>query len=177
LTKTCLENEDECGHSDENLRHFYPNDQVFAHNSPGFKKGVYRVSHTEGNSFDFHFQAGAYSHYNLWRDWLCQFATGYDHDEFMLGGVYLKSDLPFWKLLNMSDCQGIITGHVAKELLKDFENHREKALGWTATKLVVEENWSDDEEAAFEPEHWVERYDLWTQAFRVAAPDGIVVFC
>jgi hypothetical protein len=88
--------------------------------------------------------------------------------------------MPFWKLLNMSDCEGIITGPVATELLKNFEDHRKKALAWKPIKPVVRIDWRTgvpDGEEEFDQEYWVEKYADWTQAFRVAAPEGIVVFC
>jgi hypothetical protein len=180
MTKLC--HEGKCEHCDDDyLRHYYPNAPVFAHNSPGFREGVYRVSFTHDNSPDcFHFRAGSYSSYNLWREWICQFATGHNHIEFVCGGVQLESEPPFWKLLNMSDCEGIITGPIAEELLKDFEDHREKALAWEATKPVVQKDWTTgvhEEEVDFDPECWAENYDLWTQAFRIASPEGILLFC
>lgn len=184
LTKLC--HEGECEHCDDDyLRHYYPNEPVFAHNAPDFRGGVYRVSFTQENSPNsFHFRAGSYHGYNLWREWLCQFATGESYSDFWLStnlvALMTGNTLPFWELLNMSDCEGIITGPVATELLKDFEDHREKALAWRSTKPVERKSWLpgvSEAEVEFDPDYWVENYELWTQAFRVASPEGILVFC
>jgi hypothetical protein len=186
LTKLC--HDGECPHfEDDYLRHFFPNDLVFRHNSPGFTEGVYQVSFTDSNSSDnFGFRAGSYSDYNLWREWLCQFATGESYSEFWLPANFVAlmtgetESSPFWELFNMSDYEGIITGTVAKKLLQDFDIHKPRALAWKPTKPIVRINWitgTSRVSEEFDPSYWIEQYDLWTQALRVASTEGVLVFC
>lgn len=98
----------------------------------------------------FHFRAGSYSLYNQWRDIL---------DENISDGN------SFRELINFADNEGVIGPIVSKKLYKDFEDNYEKAL-------KVSEQLDDDFGS-----YWIEKYKLWTEAFKSASDNGAVIFC
>ena len=65
--------------------------------------------------------------------------------------------LPFFELINFSDCEGILGAPVCAKLAADFAKYQERA------------NTSHDE-------WWREKYAGWRRAFEMAADNGCVEF-
>ena len=126
----------------------------------GMKPGLYE--YTEGSEHH-SFRAGSYSSYNWWRDQLARFAHGVPAEEVWAHPRRYKGK-PFVELIDFTDCDGRIGTPVAAKLLADFQAHAGKADDF-ATSL--------GEEA----EYWLEVYREFTEAFRLAAQDGALMFC
>ena len=72
---------------------------------------------------------------------------------------------PFYKLMNFSDCEGVIGQETAEKLYRDFIRYKK------AYREYVEK-FSDD------PEWFKYIYDKWTEALLYADVDqGAIVFC
>ncbi|MDQ0494039.1 hypothetical protein [Paenibacillus brasilensis] len=92
------------------------------------------------------FRAGSYSGYNLWRKMLSDFAEAN----------------AFQELIEFSDCEGVIGPVVSAKLANDFTDYEERARKYADT---------------FERgEWWIEKYQEWKEAFRLAADGGAVNF-
>jgi hypothetical protein len=103
------------------------------------------------------FRAGSYSGYNRWRDALICAAA-----EIATEG----EPAPFALLTNFADNEGWIGPMAAAELAKQFERHG------AAVKQLFAEG-PDTHDMA----HWfVEKYDEWVAAFKLAAGTGTVRF-
>lgn len=112
------------------------------------------------------FKAGSYSGYNQWREELSRFA-GYAaepststlrsgairHD----AGAWRAESGPFWELINMSDCEGVIGPVTSAKLAKDFADYQDRA-----------DSFSDD--------YWRDKYAAWREAFEMASQNGAVDF-
>ena len=133
--------------SDEKLeelyRPVYVNDS-FASHADGLESGFY-----DGLE-ELDFRAGSYSGYNWWREKLAEFA-GYPAK----GRAH---DLPFYELINFSDCEGVIGPETSEKLAKQFEAHMARA------------------HAEIDDECWLAVYHRFARAFDIAAHDGFVSF-
>lgn len=109
------------------------------------------------------FQVGAYSAYGDWRNKLAN-VIGYEvaDDVWENYGEEEGKDLPFYELINFSDCDGLIGPVVSAKLADDFETFDELAFACSESGA-----WED----------WYELYKKWKTAFKVAADRGAVVFC
>ena len=102
------------------------------------------------------FHAGSYGGYSHWRRQLCLMAlqvepeTVWDSPE-----TYAIS--PFIELINFSDCEGCIGPVTSHDLAEDFKNFRPKA------------------EAIMDP-YFLEVYDQFHEAFKLASDGGAVIF-
>lgn len=95
----------------------------------------------------FGFRAGSYSGYNRWRLRLHQF----------------RGDVAFQELINFADNEGVIGPVVSKKLANDFAVHEEAAVQY-ANSLGEE------------GDVWIQLYQIWKEAFEMAAENGAVEF-
>lgn len=121
----------------------------------------------DSESDGYNFRAGSYSGYNRFRTLLCQAINGITAEELWQRGD-MASHLPFYMLINFSDCEGVIGGSVAEELHRDFVQNREEFVAYLNQKAGTDEN--------IEPENWISLYDEWTKAFAIAADEGLLFF-
>lgn len=89
----------------------YPS-EIFSRGEDGLV-GTYRFKDSD------HFHAGNYSSYNYWRNKLCELTNSMSDKEFWDLDVH---ELPFYKLINFSDCDGFIGPLTALELVEDFQD-------------------------------------------------------
>jgi hypothetical protein len=84
---------------------------------------------------DFHFRAGSYGGYNVWRDNLARIA-GWPLGSYEKYNIKFDSHAasawgaesgPFWELICFSDCEGCIDAEISGKLAKDFGAFHEKA--------------------------------------------------
>ena len=100
----------------------------------------------------FGFRAGSYTGYNEWRERLCRVALNmstrqlWDHPK----------EGPFVELLHFPDNEGVIETSVCAKLSKDFVDHRERI------SKLAEDTW------------FMEKYDCWARAFKLASVSGAV---
>jgi len=92
------------------------------------------------------FCAGSYRGYNWWRAKLEEFYDGND----------------FQELINFADNEGVIGPIVSKKLAKDFAKNKVKAEDFA--KSLDNGDW------------WIGQYELWQDAFEMAADNGAVEF-
>ena len=78
----------------------------------------------------------SYGTYNEWRDWLAKIA-GYHGARDMWVIKEPGQPIPFWEIINFSDCEGTIGTVACKKMLKDFEDYDQKARS-------AEESWLYD---------------------------------
>jgi hypothetical protein len=104
------------------------------------------------------FRAGSYSGYNRWRETLCDFALGVEPG-FVWSRQIEYAGLPFYELINFSDCVGTLGPEVCAKLARDFADHRD----------TMAEASEGDETFWF-------LYGEWDKAFALAANGGCVVF-
>lgn len=119
------------------------------------KEGIYDI---EGESMGF--RAGSYSGYNWWRSKLAELVGTTDQD--IWGG---KEPVAFGELINFSDCEGTIGPEVSRKLAKDFEDWSDRA-----------EAFAKDALKSFDGEYWLQRYNEWKNAFKLASGEGAVQF-
>lgn len=100
------------------------------------------------------FRAGSYSGYNAFRAELAQLA-GRTVEDYWQGRANHE---PFYELINFADNEGVLSPDCAKALIPDFEQHRGAFL------------------TRNQDSYWIETYDEWLTALRLAADDGLVVF-
>lgn len=118
---------------------------------PIVQGGVYKIGGEE-----FGFRAGSYSGYNHWRAQLSLMATGLSPSTIWAASERY-ADVPFYALINFSDCEGIIGAIVSTQLAADFARYQPQA----------------DRRA----DAWFrEKYAAWRKAFEIAADDGLVEF-
>ncbi len=118
-------------------------------------KGKATVYACSGAELDF--RAGSYGGYGAFREWLCRLAS-IPEPRVQWAAPEKYAGLPFFELVNFSDCEGVIGSIACAELAKDFATYQEQA------------NAANDE--------WLTPlYAKWRQAFELAAKDGCVRFC
>lgn len=110
-----------------------------------FKDGIKEVS----------FQAGSYSGYNIWRNWLATIG-GFKSDE----DVWENFEQgPFVEMINFSDCEGVIGPAYCAKLYKDFVDYQH-----VVDALPEDQDYNK------------QLYHKWKEAFRVSCT-GAVEFC
>jgi len=75
-----------------------------------------------------------------------------------------KGDMPFYELANFTDSEGTLGTAVCKKLHEDFIAHREKCSAFI-------EKWNDPDQRRF-----LEKYDDWTAATKLASDGGCIRF-
>lgn len=101
------------------------------------------------------FRAGSYSSYNYWRSDLAKFTTGHTVESYW--GTEGDINLPFYELINFTDCDGVIGWEAAADLLTDFNDHYD---AYTQTHEAWDTN----------------LYECWTEACKVASDNGLIWF-
>lgn len=126
------------------------------------KDGVYSFED------DMSFGAGSYSGYNYWRNELSLFALGVEakdvRDDYMA-----YEGRPFARMINFSDCEGIIGTEWCKKLANDFVEYEEKA-----------KEYFDESHTTYGYVYGrmlgFDKYQLWKDAFLLASDGGFVDF-
>lgn len=125
--------------------------QEFPEHATGLEpNGVY--------SFDekFTFEAGSYSGYQEWREWLAETVFGvsarviWDNPQKYVGQ-------PFVELIDFSPTEGYINASISAKLAKDFADHQ-----------AVSDNHPDEMDR--------QRYNGFRKAFEIASDSGFVDF-
>jgi hypothetical protein len=117
-------------------------------------EGVYEVL---GDRFSF--RAGSYSAYNWWRTHLAALVGTTPRQVWDL-----KHEPPaFLEIIDFTDCDGVIGPKTAGKLAKDFEAWRSRAVSFGKT---IEDN----------GEYFIEVYDEFAKAFKLASDGGAVEF-
>lgn len=101
------------------------------------------------------FRAGSYHGYGEWRRGL---RTAFNPDA--------DPDLPFFELICFADNEGTLLTQASRELLGDFEAHRDRWTDHLLTRYV------NTTECLF----FSSLYEDWTHAFKLAAECGLVDF-
>ena len=117
-------------------------------------KGLITVYVCSGEELDF--RAGSYGGHNAFREWLCRLAS-IPEPRTQWAAPEKYAGLPFFELVNFSDCEGVIGADAAAELAKDFAVYQAQA------------NAANDE--WFTP-----LYAKWRRAFEIASKGGCVQF-
>lgn len=155
---------------DQNGVFLYPNDS-FLDQSEGIQSGEYISEGVQGS-----FRAGSYSGYGSWRKTLAEL-IGWEIENLWrhvgtlvqrnenLNDVLnenddFKVDIPFVELLNFSDCEGFIGPKTSVKLYLDFLEWDERAKNFDSQNS-----------------YFYEKYQEWTEAFKVASDGGCVIFC
>jgi hypothetical protein len=102
------------------------------------------------------FPAGSYGGYNRWREHLGK-CFGWSRD----------TEDPFMELIYFADNEGTILWKPARELLKDFEEGREKWLAYCTTEGLTGSPYGM---------WYLEVYEDWAQACKLAADGGLLDF-
>lgn len=132
------------------------------------------------------FRAGSYSGYNEFRRILAMCTLGVDIETvWEAQDTYINQ--PFFKLLNFSDCEGTIGPDYSASLFEDFRDNRDRFIRNIKQEIDFTKKTVDP--LALEPEYttgfdlsdgdieyYIERYDDWTLAFKLAKENGIVQF-
>lgn len=127
-------------------------DPFFRQHSKDLERGGYAQT---PESKELSFSAGSYGTYNRWRQWLCRTMLGvapfaiWEHPERFVG-------CPFVELINYADNEGEYGPTVAAKLAKDFADHEEQAR-------------------AASVDYEFQLYQLWKQAFELAADGGMLM--
>lgn len=116
---------------------------------PLIEGAAYRAS---GERIDF--RAGSYSGYNLWRRTLAEMSSG-RQDHFYWASK--DTSLPFYPLVNFADNEGVLGSYACASLANDFDSYAAKAVD--ADGVVM---------------FFLERYEFWRRACRMAAESGCV---
>lgn len=101
------------------------------------------------------FDAGTYTNYSRWRNWLAQVGGFEDAIEvWKKGGVGA-----FVELINFSDSEGTIGFYVASKLSKDFDEMEAYA-----------------QIMSYDNPYWFELYQNWKKSCELAAQGGAILF-
>lgn len=118
------------------------------------------------------FRAGSYSGYNQFRQQLAEFLLTHvldvefdeEPDHHIWNNAEKFRGKPFYELIDFSDCEGTIGPETSAKLAEDFEEHEEEFKEW-AEKSIEEHS-----------DYYIEKYEAWKDAFRLASDTGAVVF-
>ena len=99
------------------------------------------------------FCAGSYRGYNEWRR---ELQAAFNPDT--------ERDLPFYELIWFADNEGTILTGAARDLVTDFETQREQFRDFILDRHATESQW------------FLDRYEDWAHAFKLAAECGLVDF-
>jgi len=141
-----------------------PDDEFWITNdySPrhGIDGGVYRL---DGETTEFRV---GYSEYNEWREALALYTLGVTPEEIWTDPEAFLGE-PFVRLINFSDCDGVIGGRPARTLARESDENRAAIAERARNATDVD------------PDHavwFMEIYDDFARAFALAAEDGCVSF-
>lgn len=109
---------------------------------------------TTSQTKEMRFRAGSYTGYNRWREHLAALFNPGRHEQ-----------RPFYELIWFADNEGTIGATAAAYLLEDFEQYADVYRAHVADRV-------DTLGAAW----YIDSYNRWTEAFRLAAASGIVEF-
>ena len=109
---------------------------------------------------------GSYGAYNSWRKTLCRLAIGVDDIELWKNSEQY-ADMPFFELINFSDCSGVIGTKTCAKLFNDFANFKNEAIS------TIEEVFHRHGE---DKKHWLHKYDELMSAFKIGSDNGCVDF-
>lgn len=113
-----------------------------------------------------HFRAGSYSGYNQFRNLLAQAFHGVDAE-----AIWSDEDsfegTPFYEMINFSDCDGVFGPTDSAKLYQDFEAGDDDFVDF------IGEHFEDDDEG----EHYLNVYREFKEGFRLAADEGILIYC
>jgi hypothetical protein len=113
-----------------------------------------------------HFRAGSYGGYNTFRRLLCEALVGVDVNTLWESPDSYKES-PGFEMINFSDCEGILGTAVCQKLHPQFVENRGKF------ETYLREGRAFDEDEI----RWqITTYDDFTEAFRLGAENGIVVY-
>ncbi len=129
----------------------------FDEHADGLPEGFYL---TEG-SREHRFRAGSYHGYNEWRAMLAKLVGTTPKQVWAGSEDAAVRELPFFELINFSDCEGFFGPKTSAKLAADFRELRPKA----------EATYAKDRHGAF-----MRCYDDWQKAFELASGGGVVVF-
>jgi hypothetical protein len=134
----------------------YPNEDFPGREAPldfmGRKFACYRV-----NGETMGFRAGSYGGYNDWREQLCQLVNHVTPRQIWDNRDDPKVQaMPFYPLIDFSDCEGVIGSIAAARLASDFESYQARAER--------------------QDEYFVSKYREWRRACQLAADDGFIKF-
>ncbi len=104
------------------------------------------------------FCAGSYSGYNYWRNWLSLTVLGISAAT-VWANKELYQEKPFYRLINFSDCEGVIGPIHSAKLAEDLKEHQ------SSIDELKCEQWLKD------------KYANWKRAFEHASENGYVDFC
>jgi len=138
-------------------------DQARGHIGPGVYKRPTKSEDVRS------FRAGSYSGYNGWRAFLCETVLGVSPQEVWKNPDDFMSK-PFFELINFSDCEGYIGPIAAGVLFEDFVEHE------AAFVKAVEAVKSMDKSYQWFWDGYIESYQDWKKAFRLASDGGVVKF-
>ena len=150
--------------------YLYPNDSLLDQ-SEGIQSGEYACEGVQDS-----FRAGSYSGYGSWRRTLAKM-IGWEIEDLWrnvetlvqrnenLNDVLNENDrfsvdIPFVELLHFSDCDGFIGPKTSAKLHSDFLEWNENAKNFDSQNS-----------------YFYEKYQEWTEAFKVASDGGCVIFC
>ena len=150
--------------------YLYPNDSLLDQ-SEGIQSGEYACEGVQDS-----FRAGSYSGYGSWRRILAEM-IGWEIEDLWrsvetlvqrnenLNDVLNENDrfsvdIPFVELLHFSDCEGFIGPKTSAKLHSDFLEWNENAKNFDSQNS-----------------YFYEKYQEWTEAFKVASDGGCVIFC
>jgi hypothetical protein len=106
----------------------------------------------------FDFRAGSYRGYNIFRSNLCNTVNGITDSELWSMDKEKAKKLPFYYLINFSDCEGFIGTKYCKKLYKDF----------CEFETVYQEKQGD--------QYYLMTYSNFKEAFRIGSNNGVVSF-
>lgn len=103
----------------------------------------------------FSFRAGSYGGYNAFRNELAKL-SGLD-DRTIWANPEKYKDVPFYELINFSDCEGVMDWETAAVLCEDFIENFNKAM----------DNFD---------QYYMSKYKDWSTALELAKEKGVIVF-
>jgi hypothetical protein len=131
----------------------------FHERAEGIEEGLYAC---DGEKHCF--RAGSYGGYNTFRNMLAQVGMGAaDFEVWGQPGTY--SGEPFFELVNFSDCEGMIGPKTCAKLYQDFLSLKDT--------FYAQMDAGGDESYA---EYYKQKYEDWTEAFRIGQDAGFVDF-
>jgi hypothetical protein len=113
-----------------------------------------------------HFRAGSYGGYNTFRKYLSRALCGVEPEAIWATPEDFKA-APMFEMINFSDCEGILGTGICKKIHPQFVENREKFENYLKEQFGYDEN---------EVRWQMSTYDDFTEAFRLGAENGIVVY-
>jgi hypothetical protein len=130
----------------------------------GLEEEAWYMTTDESDMVDF--RAGSYGGYNKWRDHLATFGVGVPAAE-IWANTDKYQDGPFFELINFADNEGSIGPDAARDLDIDFAVNRDDV------EQKARAHFTDDGDFDW----FMQKYDDWAEAFKIARNQGLVYFC